>query len=391
MRSLPRALRFLTGALGGLLSFCHAGVPELARAIEPTLKAIRTSGDVTRLPAAAQPMAIASRLRLEGIPVPDQVSAADLSSARKLAVALYQSAPPSMLAKLEAKGGRTSRPASAPAPVVDLPLASRAAQRYLLGPRDILLVSIFTQDQFSFERTVEGTQDSAIPIAVNESGFINVPLVGKIRAQGRTTDQVEGDITRQLKRYVKDPQVSVAIDTFKAKKVYVVGQVTKNGPIYLEHEGTTLFEVISRAGGFINSFANPLEGADARHVFVQRGNTKTSVDFYGAATDKKVAKTFVVQDGDMVFVPKPLHRVQVLGGVQSSGEFEYKPGMTLMEAVAKAGSFTEKSRRDQVRVIRETGREGEQDVIPLDATRIFKGRKDDFVLQPGDIVYVNEW
>lgn len=253
---------------------------------------------------------------------------------------------------------------------------------YRLGARDLLHVNIFTRE--------DSDEDNApIEVPVNTAGRINLPLIGRVQAAGSTADELEAEITRRLSKFVKDPQVSVHVREYRARKVFVVGQVNLNGPVYLEHENTTLFEVISRAGGFVTAMVNPLEGADPHNVVVERGGKKIQIDFYGDATSLEEALNFLVRDGDQIFVPKPLNRVRVLGGVRNATELELKPGMTLLDAIAKAGSFTERSRRDQVRIIRAGG--GRENTTYVDATKIFHGRNPDIPLQSGDVIYVSEW
>ncbi|NUP99989.1 MAG: polysaccharide biosynthesis/export family protein [Armatimonadetes bacterium] len=258
-----------------------------------------------------------------------------------------------------------------------------ANRRYLLGPRDLLLVTVYTRG---------GTSDghsASIEFPVDSVGSINLPLVGKFTVVGRTTRQVEDALVAAYRKFLNDPQVGVVVKEYRSKRVHLVGQVAVNGPVYLEHEDTTLFEVVARAGGFVNA-ADPLENADQRNVIVQRGATKQVIDFYGAAISATKADTFVVQDGDYIYVPKTLHRVSVLGGVKNATEVELRPGTTLLEAISKAGSFTERSRRDQVRILRKDGKGGTT-TIPIDATRIFHGKAPDLALEPGDVIYVSEW
>jgi polysaccharide export outer membrane protein len=313
-------------------------------------------------------------LRHQGVEVPES---ADLSGQdpRALASAIYKLIP--------AKGKTRFNASIQRALPKDTHKQQQRPQRrsYNLGPRDILSITIFTQDQGS------QNDDSTLSIPVNEQGFISLPLVGKIQASGFTTARLEREIAKRYKRFVKDPQISVSVADFKARRVFVVGQVNTNGPVPIIHEGTTLFEVISRVGGL--SEGSGVEGADAHHIIVQRGSEKMVVDFQGQATNLEAAEDFFVQDGDQIFVPKPLNRFRVLGGVSAAGEFELRPGMTLLDAIAMAGSFTEKSRRDQIRILHRGG--GRENTKHLDATRIFHGKVPDVPLEPGDVIYVSEW
>lgn len=353
---------------------------DLEGIVGHSLEALRRGGKFEQLPAAAKSVALRKLLGLQGISVPAGLEFSQFS-AGPVARAIRGAVPggsgggfeASVQSAAQAAALRRSAPAAGPA----------GERRYVLGARDVLAVAIFGIDQGD-----EG-DNGPLEISINNAGFISLPLIGKVNARGKTTGDLEATVTQRYRRFVKDPQVSIYVKHYRAKRVFVVGQVNQNGEISLQHERTTLFEVISRAGGFLNAAADPLHSADPRNVLIQRGGKKIRIDFYGEAIDTSTAMDFVVQDGDQVFVPKPLNRVRVLGGVKNAGEFVLLPEMTLMDAIAKAGSFTEKSRRDQVRILSRGG--GRENTTNVDATRIFHGRAKDIPLSAGDVIYISEW
>jgi protein involved in polysaccharide export with SLBB domain len=88
---------------------------------------------------------------------------------------------------------------------------------------------------------------------VSEEGMINLPFVGKIKAAGRTPEQLAADIENayiDAGIYVT-PKVTVIdkiIDVIEVAVIHIGGQVRKPGPLdYLE--GTTLWDAIQAAGG----------------------------------------------------------------------------------------------------------------------------------------------
>lgn len=365
---------FLSVSLAGTLA---GAPPDLTSLIRFSLEALSKGGQFESLPSEARGLALRKLLSLQGLEVPDSVVFRSFDpgqAAKDVYASIEAQDRPAFEAALQRALRSTTARTTAP--------AATSQRTYLVGPRDILAVTVFTQ-----ERTQ--SEDSTLEVPVNSKGFISLPLVGKILASGKDVGAIEEAIATKYRRFVKDPQVSVYVRDHRAKRVFVVGQVTQNGEIALTHEKTTLFEVISRAGGFITAADAQLLGADARNIVVQRGESKIKIDFYGEAIDTNTALDFFVQDGDQIFVPKPLNRIRVLGGVQNSGEFELKPSMTLLDAIALAGSFTEKSRRDQVRII--SGEGGRENTRYVDATRIFHGREPDVALQPEDVIYVSEW
>ena len=259
-------------------------------------------------------------------------------------------------------------------------------RKYYLGPRDILEITVMGLKEF--ERKGLGDE---LEFVINENGYVNVPLVGLVKAEGETSSKLTKSLTQRFKKYVTEPQVSVVIRHYRSKLVHVLGKVYDNGAIALKYENTTLFEVLAEAGGFSSKLPS-LEGIalnqpDMRNVYVIRQNKKYVVNIYDRLIDKADDKPFFVKPGDKIFVPEPVQTISVLGGVKKAGSFELKSGLSLLQAIAMAGSFVEDSRRDQVQIIRK----GIKAPITVNAVRIVKGRSEDVKLKPGDVVYVAEW
>ncbi|MCB9655222.1 MAG: SLBB domain-containing protein [Deltaproteobacteria bacterium] len=80
--------------------------------------------------------------------------------------------------------------------------------------------------------------------------------------------------------------------------------------------------------------------------------------------------------------------VHVMGQVKNSGTFQYRAGMSVIEAITTAGGFSRTASENNVRVTRKTA-SGEQ-VFDLAVGDIGKGKTSNFLLQPGDIIFVPE-
>ncbi len=268
--------------------------------------------------------------------------------------------------------------------VAQSPIA--AQHLYYVGPRDTLEVTV--QGLKEFEKKGYGDEMEFI---VTDDGFINVPLVGLVKAAGKTCPQVGSELRQKYTKFVTTPQASVVVKKYNSKLVHVLGKVFQNGSVPLKHEKTTLFEVIAEAGGF--SSKNPsIEGTilnepDMRHIYVLRAGKKIVVNLYDKLIDKNDEQPFFMMAGDRVFVPEPVETISILGGVKKAGSMELKAGLTLLQAIALAGSFTENARRDNVKIIRKN----KTDSVHVNAKSIFDGKETDFVLSAGDVIYIAEW
>jgi polysaccharide export outer membrane protein len=262
---------------------------------------------------------------------------------------------------------------------------SSEAFNYKIGPRDIIDVTILTS-----ATSMSEDKTARYKLSVNSFGEIAIPLAGKIRAENLSSADLESAILLKLKRFYKDPQVSVTVMDFRSKVVHVMGQVEKNGLIYLTREKTTLAQIISEAGGFIQPRTALTEGADSRNVIVTRGDKRIVVNLHSQLTDLQKIVHFMVQPGDLIYVPKPLKRFQVLGGVQAAGEFELVENMTLLRALSLAGSFNDKARRERVYILR-LQPDGTKERIHIDCRRIVSGTQQDVPIELDDIIFVAEW
>lgn len=81
-------------------------------------------------------------------------------------------------------------------------------------------------------------------------------------------------------------------------------------------------------------------------------------------------------------------KISVFGQVKKPGTFSYQEGMGVVEAISIAGGFTAMARTDDTTVTRVVKGEKRKYKVPVE--EIGEGRASDFVLRPGDIVFVPE-
>jgi polysaccharide export outer membrane protein len=122
---------------------------------------------------------------------------------------------------------------------------------YRLGAGDVLTVRVFKVDSLSGDQTIDA------------AGRINMAVLGYVPAAGRTTAQMEEDLTHRLgAKYLNDPKVSVTLKTAVAKTVTVDGSVEQPG-IYPIQGRATLIRTIAMARG-------TADGANPKRVVVFR-------------------------------------------------------------------------------------------------------------------------
>lgn len=107
---------------------------------------------------------------------------------------------------------------------------------YLLGPDDQIKMTVFGEEELS------GVY------AVSAVGTLSIPLIGDVRASGRTLKQLEAEIVEKFRGgYLVDP--SVALEVAKYRPFYILGEVRLPGS-YSYVSGINVLNAVALAGGF---------------------------------------------------------------------------------------------------------------------------------------------
>ncbi|MGH8605275.1 MAG: polysaccharide biosynthesis/export family protein, partial [Gammaproteobacteria bacterium] len=106
---------------------------------------------------------------------------------------------------------------------------------YRIGPEDTLEISVWREEDLQRQ------------VLVRPDGKISFPLAGDIQAAGRTTEQVQQDISQRLQRYIPEPVVTVTVVTIGGK-IYVIGQVNNPGA-YVIGRYVDVLQALTLAGG----------------------------------------------------------------------------------------------------------------------------------------------
>jgi polysaccharide export outer membrane protein len=120
------------------------------------------------------------------------------------------------------------------------------------------------------------------PFRIDAEGNINLPLLGRVRADGVTVQELEADLVRRLREYVREPQVIITVVQFRSEPVFFVGAF-KNPGIYPLQGRRTLVEMLTALGG--------LQPNASRHIKVTRGAEYGTIPLPSAIADpeKKIS------------------------------------------------------------------------------------------------------
>ena len=166
-------------------------------------------------------------------------------------------------------------------------VASDVDPEYRLGAEDLLLISVWKDEQLTRE------------VVVRPDGMFSFPLIGDLRAEDRTVDQIRTDLVQRLTKYIPNPNVSVAVTKVASYKVYVVGRVNKPGEYVIGHYADVL-QALTLAGG-LTPFAAENDIKVMRRV---RGEQHAIPFRYGdMRKGRALEQNIVLQRGDVVMVP----------------------------------------------------------------------------------------
>jgi polysaccharide export outer membrane protein len=255
------------------------------------------------------------------------------------------------------------------------------SQDYRIGHNDIIKITVYEEP------------DLTKAVRVTRNGMISFPLLGNIEVAGLTVTDLERKLTRLLaKDYLVNPQVSVFIEEYHSKKVFVLGAVNKPGSYELTGEATVL-EMISRAEGITEEGGNSLvllrAKVDPGIQLSQMDAEPIVIDLEKLLIQGDISQNITVQDGDVIHIPKA-DSIFVFGEVKNPGSFKLdEKTITVMQAVTMAGGLTRIAAPRNTKIIRVEG--GKEKTVRVDLKEIMEGNKSqDVVLRAEDMVIVPE-
>jgi len=176
------------------------------------------------------------------------------------------------------------------------PVASPAADTgkggqddYRIGSGDTLQISVWEQPDLSVPTQV-----------VRPDGKITMPLIKEVSVSGLTERQAEAVISKAMGKFVTDPIVTVVVTLPTSKKVYLVGQVRKEGPLPYTY-GMTVMQALSEAGG-LNIYAKKTK------IYILRTENgreyRFEFNYKEVVRGERMEQNIVLLPGDTVIIPQ---------------------------------------------------------------------------------------
>ena len=134
---------------------------------------------------------------------------------------------------------------------------SNPIKYYQLRPGDILYIKIISIDPrlSAFFNTDMGAAGAGLQVSpgnmyiqgylVNDSGYVELPILGNLAAKGKTLNQFRAELSVKINEMVSTSTVIVKFASFK---ISVLGEVNNPGETYFTNERVSILEVLGSAG-----------------------------------------------------------------------------------------------------------------------------------------------
>jgi polysaccharide export outer membrane protein len=209
---------------------------------------------------------------------------------------------------------------------------------YVIGPQDNLSIIVSDESELTGKYRVDS------------DGTISMPYLSRVPLAGLSLAEAQDKITALLKAgFIRNPQVRIEVDQFKARSVLVTGEVRTPGKVPLLGTTMSLLEALALAGSPTQNASNdvlvmhpPKPGEKAPEpIMVNRKDLELG----------KVGRDLVLLDGDIVNVPVA-KRFYISGFIKNPGSFVLDTGTTVGQSIILAGGLTDRGSDRRLTVIR---------------------------------------
>lgn len=166
--------------------------------------------------------------------------------------------------------------------------ASDTVASYVIGPGDVLEVSVWKDE--SLTRSV----------TVSPDGTFSFPLIGAIPAAGRTVSELKTDLAQRLSVYVPEPVFSLEVKQANSMQIYVIGRVNSPGR-FLIGSYVNVLQALAMAGGL-----NPFADEDDIRILRDLGDGQTrshAFNYKKVLRGDHLEQNIRLQRGDVIVVP----------------------------------------------------------------------------------------
>lgn len=226
------------------------------------------------------------------------------------------------------------------APSMNIP----TPENYKLGPGDEVIIDIW------------GTNQATIRQTISPEGSINIESVGLVNLNGLTVKEADAYMRRKLAQIYSvygdnaASEIKLTLGNIRTIQVNMMGEVAVPGTYYVS-SFSNIYHALHRARGVSNL-------GSLREIHLMRKGKKIStIDIYEFILKGKSFDDITLEEGDIVIVPTYKTLVDITGNIKRPMYYELKEGETIQDLLGYAGGFSGNAFKDNLRLIRQNGRE----------------------------------
>jgi polysaccharide export outer membrane protein len=265
--------------------------------------------------------------------------------------------------------------------------------RYTIGPGDVVGVIVYDHPELLpnagavISQSVDPTGVQVAPgFIVDADGEVAFPYIGRVRVGGLSEGDASDLLSRLLTPHIRDPQVTVRIQSFRSRRAYVEGEVRSPGSQIFTDVPMTLNEAINRAGGITST------GNRSALTLIRNGQS-IAIDMVRLREAGYDGNNIPLKNGDTVRVAnREDAKVFLMGEVVAPLALPMRSNgrLSLSEALGEAGgTLNSTANAGQIYVIRQ-GATGAPAIFNLNARNpAALAIASQFRLQSQDVVYID--
>ena len=203
---------------------------------------------------------------------------------------------------------------------------------YLMGPGDIITLSISTTKPLQFE------------LPVTPDAKIIIPTIGEVNVRDKTLFEIKKSISSTINKIYK-ADVADSLKKIRQFKVYIIGAVIRTG-VVLANPASRVSDIIDLAGGASTK-------ASKRSVTIFRKGNEILIDLLPFYTNGDFNSNPYVRGGDVIRigVQDAKNVISCFGAVQRPGEFSFHEGDSISNMIKYCFGFSAGAMLDSIEVV----------------------------------------